>query len=379
MKNSLQVLLTNSYVSIFRAGIFVKNYYFEKSGIKRDNLKMKIDFSYKVLKSIVNGDKEIHITVLLDYSFIDYTEQAEIQLRGKETNFECIAGSSESVISIEHKYFWNKKQIRDKNLINSGDEYYELMLIHRWKQELMQYLYYPLSELVENFSIKPSHEIFTISGCKNETNLVVEFSSKHTDVSIYKENDLIKATRIHSGIDTLVALIAEKFAIPFDSAKILFQSYGMVVTPTKYTNFVIDIPLNEFVVIEVPVPEISNQIQIFFTKLFNEVSSEIQKFDADISLVTLTGEANKLQGLDKFTSLRFRCNVKSYSKFKCLNDFSKVIVSESVSKCSSDLEAINEDKLVVDNENQKPISFKLKQFVLNFLSDTEPETDKIMA
>jgi hypothetical protein len=380
MKNSLQVLLTNSEICLYKHGAFVKKFGFEKSGIPKDNIKLKIDFLYKVLKSIVHNDKSIVIMVFPDCSYIDYSEHAEIQIKGKETKLESLIGSQNCLISAEHKYFINKHILRNLNSIKDGVEYYELLSLYKWKQELIDYLYMPLSIIHNNLYLSHVHEIYNKSDIENQQNLLIDLSSKHTDISIYRNAKLIKATRINAGIDNLICLIAEKFAIPLDTAKQLFQSYGMLIAPNKYTNFVIDIPLNEFIVREVPVPEISNIIQKFFAKLFNAISLEITGRLKDISVLTLTGEAHKLIGLDKFTGLRFNCEVNTISKTDCLVNAVKQFKYKNINNVIQPSEKRSEvPELVEKSSDKTPISLKLKQFVLNFISDVELDADKIIA
>jgi len=381
MKNNLQFVLAYNSISLYKAGIFIKKIQFCSSGIRPCNTKSKLDFTFKVIKSIIESQNIDGIIILLDSTYFENSEHVEFQEKGNVTDLDGLK-SGTNVVANSHRYFNESSEIKNLDKISRGQRYFELLSIYSWKPIVLEVLVKPLSLLFENLHIKPLHDIYVSSEQKNSLGLIVDFSLNHTLVSIYESDYLLKADCLNIGISNLFVLISEKFAIPIDLAQKLYSYYGMLVTPHNYSEVVIDVPLNEYIIREVPLTELSNLIQIFYEKLYNSISELLQIQNLELSKLLLTGIGHDLYGLESFTKLRFNSNISIISLTNSLNNYLQALYNEIDNNIKNESGGIQHDesKEQIGNTLEKQsISNKIKGFVLGFLSDTDSETDAVFA
>lgn len=382
-------VITSTQASVVSPKHGAKTYEFAKAGLIEKGSKQIMEFCFRIITMYMQKDEIKSLFVSIDDCYIDYSEQLEMQVKGSEMEFEKRVGDDCFLIGAHKNYFNNAKQILKTNTLKDGDIYYELNKMYRWKKEVIEQLLIPIQKIIPTFRVEHTHKLYLDLNEASNLNkkVIVDIGKDRSRISFFKNKKLLVYHEIDVGTSNLICELAEQFAIPINTARILLEKHGMVISDKKYNNFVIDIPLNDILIREVPIPHLTAAIQGFYASLFRQLSSTLKGYVtsyADMGIV-LAGEAIKLVSFKDYSSLYFNCeNVSILSKSGYLSAeqiFEQFVETKANKQIEQEVsnfkETVCTDETINENSASMPFIKRMKTVLSQFISEVESEPEEV--
>ena len=294
-----------------------KEFYFDAAGIKDKDVIAKSKFGYKVLNKFCSLTDNSTFLILIDDTYITSSEHLELQKRGRERNLNKIVLENKLLLSEYKRCYTSRGALGNVDSLPEGFEYFELLTMWQWHSNVYEYLLSPIKEKYQSIKTYSIHQFMYLQHAKSDdtTKLVLNIGETESVITLFSKNKLLFTKKVEKGSNDLVNSLSKQFYIPVNLASILKQKHGMVLPVKKFENFVVDVPLNDFIMREVPVPDLTASIQGFFSELLRDLSSEVDKFLANnkIQNVLLVGNATELMGFSEYINLYFNASSKIIS------------------------------------------------------------------
>lgn len=210
-------------------------------------------------------------------------------------------------IQIFTEVFNSNQRVEKLSEIPPKNKYFLKTTKYQWKTKLLSYLTDELKYFGYNIrSIVPLALVGNyFFGGQSDKSVVLTYYENSTVVNIFENGILRRQKQVPIGFYSLIEKVSNHFNISFDNSKLIIEKYGYIFLPSKFTDFVIDIPVFEDIYREIELTELSFIIREEIKNITESLMSIIQNDNISITAYEkLVFNSNiHLPGLDKLLDL----------------------------------------------------------------------------
>ena len=283
---------------------------FQKQGIREANPDIITRIVYDFLESIEFKYEEIILVLSEDY--ISIKEQIKYK-NGVKKNQNAVKSDfqysyisnpieSESLDFASYTDFvCNGDVYKNHKDLPKSQKYYQRNLHCSWQSvKLNEILELLLDKGIVISYVLPLN-LFVVNNTSAE--ICISIYQNKSYISVVKNGVIRNSTVVSDGLMKIREDVSNKFNVSLKVAETLIKTYGYVFLPSKYVEYVVDIPIYDKIVQSIEFPDLSFCIRESAKSLITEIIGKLDKQLAYSDSRAIINASSQIRGLDKLLGL----------------------------------------------------------------------------
>lgn len=243
---------------------------FSEFRVNHSDISIYSDFIIETLKKFYKGQK--NLVLIPDECFTETITKYSKQIKSSVTDFPPELRDNCSLEEVN-----NKKELEIKKVIQKSVALkYKNQLYRNFGQiPVLSTYYVKTTEFIWKEILSTLYKKLTKSGYNIqsvapfgllESELLLKSAKHHACISIFEnasflsfyENGIVTSQdKVSFGYRNLVEKVSDYYNISIKISRELVEKYGFVFLPSKYSDFVVDLPIYQDIIKEIELPELS--------------------------------------------------------------------------------------------------------------------------